>query len=123
MDFEQIIKELSDVRGTLACAVVDYESGMLLDGYSEGSLDLDILAVGNTEIIRSEIKAIDLLHNHGGQNDQIEDVLMTLGQQYHILRPMRSSPGLFLFSVLSRQHANLALARRAMKDADDHYRG
>lgn len=124
MNFDQVIKELSVVRGTLACAIVDYESGLMLEGYnSEGFdlLDLETLAAGNTEIMRSEIKAIRLLHEGDGQDDSIEDMLITLGTQYYLLRPMVSYPGLFLFSVLDKDKSNLALSRRALKEADRHF--
>lgn len=122
MRFEGVINELAQTRGVMACAVVDYDSGMILDGQSPGGIDLDVLAAGNTEIVRSEIKAIDRLYDSGDQEDKIEDILITLGKQYYLLRPMKSSPGLFLFLVLDRNKGNLALSRRAMKDADRHYK-
>lgn len=120
--FDTVIKELTAVRGTLACAVVDYESGMLLDGHSVSDINLDTLSAGNTEIMRSEIKAIKLLSQNEGREDRIEDMLITLGRQYYLLRPMVSYPGLFLFSVLDKSRANLALARRALKEADRHFK-
>ncbi|QRQ83384.1 hypothetical protein JQU52_13005 [Paralysiella testudinis] len=122
MNFEQVIEELVGMRGTLACAIVDYESGMLLDGRSVGTIDLDILSIGNTEIMRAEIKSIALLHEKDGQDDEIEDMLITLGMYYYLLRPMKSYPGLFVFSVLDKSKANLALARRALRDADRHFK-
>lgn len=122
VNFEQVIEELVGMRGTLACAIVDYESGMLLDGRSVGEIDLDILSIGNTEIMRAEIRSIALLHEKDGQHDEIEDMLITLGTRYYLLRPMKSYPGLFVFSVLDKSKANLALARRALKDADRHFK-
>ena len=121
MKFDRVVEELVALRGTLACAVVDYESGMLLDGHSVPSIDLDLLSVGNTEIMRAEIKAIRLLHEKDGRDDSIEDILITLGTQYYLMRPMVSYPGLFLFSVLDKANANLALARRALKEADRNF--
>ena len=121
VNFEQVIEELVGVRGTLACAIVDYESGMLLDGRSVADMDLDILSACNTEIVRAEIKSIALMHEKDGQHDEIEDMLITLGTRYYLLRPMKSYPGLFVFSILDKSNANLALARRALKDADRHF--
>lgn len=125
MRFNNVINELCESKGTLACAVVDYDSGMMLDGKSPAGMNLDILSVGNTEIVRSEVKAIDRLYNSGkgkkDQEDKIQDILITLGKQYYLLRPMVTAPGLFLFLVLDRNQGNLALARRIMKNADRHY--
>ena len=46
-----------------------------------------------------------------GLNDKIEDILVTLGKQYHITSPLRNKEGIFLYGVFDRAHANLALAR------------
>jgi hypothetical protein len=29
--------------------------------------------------------------------DEIEDILITLGRQYHVIRPVSKSPGLFIY--------------------------
>jgi hypothetical protein len=43
--------------------------------------------------------------------------LITLGTQYHLIRPItsRSGKGLFLYLALSKDRANLALARRQLR--------
>lgn len=101
------------IDGAMGAAVVDYTSGMTL-GVEGGSaqLDLEIASASNTEVVRSEMRVVELL----GLNDHIEDILITLTRQYHLLRPI-SGPGgegLFLYLVLNRDRGNLALARRAL---------
>ncbi|WP_037585433.1 hypothetical protein [Stenoxybacter acetivorans] len=121
MRFDGVIEDLAGTKGVLACAVVDYESGMILGGKSPSGIDLDVLAVSNTEIVRSEVKAIARMEAGSATPDSIEDILITMGKIYLLLRPMVSSKGLFLFLVLDKQKANLSLSRHALKEADRNY--
>ena len=102
----ETLSALMGIDGALCAAVVDYNSGMLLGSIGSG-VDLELAAAGNTEVVRAKMKTMKAL----GLNDTIEDILITLGKQYHIIRPMAEKPGVFAYLVLDRGKANLALAR------------
>ncbi|OLU24958.1 hypothetical protein BVH03_18750 [Pseudomonas sp. PA15(2017)] len=104
------LNQLLEVDGALAAAVVDYSSGMLLGSVGQG-IDLDIAAGGNTEVVRAKLKTMKML----GLDENIEDILITLGTQYHLIRPLTSTKELFMYYVLDRSKANLALARRKLQ--------
>ena len=110
----QSLEDLMQIDGAMAAAVVDSNSGMVL-GKAGGGLDLDVAGAGNTEVVRAKLKTMKAL----GLSDKIEDMLISLGKQYHIIRLVPSKPGLFLYFVLDRNKANLALARRALADLDN----
>lgn len=113
MNIETALKEAMAVEGALGVALVDYESGMSLGTLGGGpGLDLELAAAGNTEVVRSKMRTLATLD----MNDVIEDILITLGQQYHLIRPLTSSKGtLFLYLALDRSRSNLALARHGLK--------
>ena len=48
----------------------------------------------------------------------IEDILITLGKQYHIIRPSSRKEGVFIYLVLDKARSNLAMARRKVQDMD-----
>ena len=114
MNYDQAVSQMLNVDGALAAAVVDFSSGMLLAGGGSAAIDLEIAAAGNTEVMRAKMKTMEMLK----LNDEIEDILITLGKQYHLLRPLTKHDGLFLYSVLDRSKANLALARRSLINAE-----
>ena len=110
---KQTLEDLLTIDGALCAAVVDSSSGMML-GSAGAGVDLEVAAAGNTEVVRSKMKTMRAL----GLNDVIEDILITLGKQYHIIRPSARKEGVFLYYVLDKQRANLAMARRKAQDVD-----
>lgn len=116
MNIEAALKEAMSVDGAIGAALVDYESGMTLGIIGGGAeLNLEIAAAGNTEVVRAKVRTLASL----GIQDAVEDILITLTRQYHLIRVLRSSGGgLFLYLALDRQRANLALARHNLKQVE-----
>ncbi|MCP2274998.1 hypothetical protein SAMN04244553_2357 [Nocardia amikacinitolerans] len=112
------LKDMMVIDGAVGAAVVDYNSGMALGMLgSSKNLDLQIAAAGNTEVVRAKLRTMEQL----GLKEEIEDILITLSGQYHIIRPMtgRKSKGLFLYLALDRGRANLALARHHLRGIEE----
>ncbi|MFI2378735.1 hypothetical protein ACH5AO_27315 [Streptomyces sp. NPDC018964] len=109
---------MTGVEGSLGAAVVDYSSGMALGTLGGGKdLDLTVAAAGNTDVIRAKVRTMELL----GLTGQIEDILITLESQYHLIRPVsgRNGSGLFLYLVLDKSRSNLAMARHQLKRVEE----
>ncbi|MFC9395690.1 hypothetical protein ACFTWS_21365 [Streptomyces sp. NPDC057027] len=111
---ETSLKEAATIEGAIGAALVDYTSGMALGTIGGGNgLDLNVAAAANTDVVRAKVRAMELL----GLNEEIEDILITLGSQYHLLRLLkgRGNAGLFLYLALDKSRANLAMARHQLK--------
>ncbi|BAU83725.1 hypothetical protein SLA_2807 [Streptomyces laurentii] len=111
---ETSLKEAAQIEGAIGAALVDYTSGMALGTIGGGKdLDLNVAAAGNTDVVRAKVRAMEML----GLSDEIEDILITLGSQYHLLRLLktRGANGLFLYLALDKGRANLAMARHQLK--------
>ncbi|MEU2355276.1 hypothetical protein ABZ599_20265 [Streptomyces misionensis] len=116
---ETALKEaLTSIEGATGVALVDYTSGMAL-GTMGGSktFDLNVAAAGNTDVIRAKMRTMEML----GLSSEIEDILITLSDQYHLIRLLkgRGGNGLFLYLVLDPARANLAMARHQLRRIEE----
>lgn len=115
MNIETALKDAMTIEGALGVALVDWESGLTLGSLGGGKyLDLEVAAAGNTEVIRAKMRTMSSLN----LNDTIEDILITLSKQYHLIRLIKTgdnTQGLFLYLVLDRPKSNLALARHNLR--------
>ncbi|MEU1460307.1 hypothetical protein ABZ467_06385 [Streptomyces sp. NPDC005727] len=116
---ETALKEaLTSIEGATGVALVDYTSGMAL-GTMGGNktFDLNVAAAGNTDVIRAKMRTMEML----GLKAEIDDILITLTDQYHLIRLLkgRGGNGLFLYLVLEQNRANLAMARHQLKRIEE----
>ena len=113
-EMDVALKDAMQIDGAIGAALVDQTSGMALGTVGGNkSFDLSVAAAANTEVIRAKLRTMELL----GLRETVEDILVTLGSQYHLLRPItgRSGHGLFLYLALNKDRANLALARHKLR--------
>lgn len=104
------LSSLAQIDGFQAAALVDGESGLAM-ATEGGGLDLELAAAGNTEVVNAKRRVANALK----LNDTLEDILITLGKAYHLIRPLERNPNIFLYLVLDRGRANLAMSRHQLR--------
>ena len=109
---DESLTDAMKINGAIGAALVDYTSGMTLGTAGGNGINLDVAAAGNTEVVRAKQAVMEELGIKGG----IEDILITLDKQLHIIRLMDSDrgDGLFLYVALNKDQANLAMARHQL---------
>lgn len=109
------ISELANISGFIAGCLVDGESGLMLAQESSAvKFDIEAAGAANTEVVRAKNEAMQAL----GLEDSIEDILITLGTQMHLIRPLASNPMIFVYVALDRKKANLGMARLSVKNVE-----
>ncbi|MGO2658289.1 hypothetical protein [Mycetocola reblochoni] len=106
---DSVLAELLTIDGATGAAIVDADSGMALGTAGTPPFSLEYAAAGNSEVVKAKLRTMSSL----GINESIEDILITLTGQYHLIRVLGGTGAstLFAYVVLDRSRANLALAR------------
>lgn len=107
----RVVKELPDF---VTVAIVDAASGRILAGqwagHSGGAVEV---AAANAEIVQQTRLSIEALQL--GPEELLEDILITLRQQLHLLRVL-PTPNWLLYLAVRTQDTNLALARAVLRN-------
>jgi hypothetical protein len=109
----QSVQEIiNSLPGLMAVAVVDAQSGMALASHSNSpSLNPETAAAYNTEVVKQKQKAMAALKLTG---EKIEDILMTLSHQLHLIK-LSDDGKKFIYLVVNSRDTNLAIAREVLR--------
>ncbi len=105
---QALLEEALTIDGALGVALVHATSGMAV-GHAGGgrALDMDAAAAGAAEVARAAIGTLQ-------KDDTIQDIMITLGKQYHVIRFLRPGSDMFLCLVLDRERTSLGMARHRL---------
>lgn len=113
-DIDTSLEEIMDISGAVGAAIVDYENGMTLGTIGGRSLDMELAGAGNTEVVRAKKNIIHDLE----LDEEIEDLLISMNSQYHLIRLCDNHENVFIYLVIDRSEGNLGLARRSIDKID-----
>jgi hypothetical protein len=103
---ESFEKVATEIPGFIAAALVDIDSGMTLGMKSlRGDFDLAAASAYNSEMVKQKQKIMRALN----LKTNLEDMLMTLGDQIHLIKLV--SPTTFIYLAADRASTNLAIVR------------
>ena len=109
------LSELKNLAGFIGACLVDSDSGLMLASETSAiKFDLEAAGAANTEVVRAKNAAMKAL----GLDDSIEDILITLGTQIHLIRPLAANPAIFVYVALDRSTSNLGMARLKVKSVE-----
>ena len=99
----------NETPGYIAASLVDLESGMTL-GLKSSRPDFDLAAASayNSEMVKQKLKIMKALN----LRTHLEDMLITLGDQIHVIRLV--GPTTFIYLSVDRSQCNLAIVRNVL---------
>jgi hypothetical protein len=98
-----------DASGFIAASLVDLDSGMTLAVKAVRSdFDLTAASAYNSELVKQKLKIMATL----GIGGTIEDMLITLSDQIHLIKMVSKTT--FLYLAVDRSQSNLAIVRSAV---------
>ncbi|HWB73613.1 MAG TPA: hypothetical protein VG755_01635 [Nannocystaceae bacterium] len=107
---EVLDKIAVDASGFIAASLVDLESGMTLAVKSvRPDFDLTAASAYNSELVKQKMKIMHTLQLTGS----IEDMLITLTEQIHLIKLLNKTT--FLYLAVDRSQSNLAIVRGAVQ--------
>ena len=107
---ETFEKVAADLPGFIAASLVDIESGMTL-GLKSARPDFDLSAASayNSEMVKQKLKIMRALN----LRTNLEDMLLTLGDQIHMIKLIGTST--FIYLAVDRSQSNLAIVRNVLQ--------
>lgn len=118
-NIKESIQHALSIDGTIGAAIGDWGTGFSLGQASLNdnafsSVKLEQAIALNSEVIKAKNRARDGL----GLTSPIEDILITLEDQYHLIRICETAEGVFFYLVMDREKANLGLARIKLRQIE-----
>ena len=106
---DMLEKISSDANGFIAASLVDLDSGMTLAiKATRTEFDLTAASAYNSELVKQKLKIMRTL----GLTGTIEDMLITLTDQIHLIKLV--GPNTFLYLAVDKKQSNIALVRSAV---------
>ena len=110
---ESLDKEM-EIDGAVGVALIDYTSGGCLGARGGQQIDMELAGAAITEVIRSKKRIIDSLE----LDESIDEIIITLGGQYHLIQAFDQHDGIFSYLILDKDRSSLPLARTHLRAID-----
>lgn len=105
LDAERILAEVLTIEGAIGAALVQATTGTIL-GHAAVGRGIDMTQAAKI--------AQDLVQDALRLRDGIEDIMITMDTQYHVMRLLGPGESVFVHLVLDRERASLGMARQQL---------
>ncbi|KRD11657.1 hypothetical protein ASE21_08110 [Flavobacterium sp. Root901] len=101
----------TNVNGFIAVAVTEIETGLSFGNITvDSTFDPELAAAYNLEVVKAKLNAVKAL----GLNQDIEDILITLSNQIHII-DISPNKKFMIYLAADASKANLGMTRAVLR--------
>ena len=101
----------NNVPGFIAVSVTEVATGVCYVSLSEKSdFDPELASAYNLEVVKAKLKAIEAL----GLNSKLQDIIITLSDQLHMI-DVSENGEYFIYLAVDSSSANLGMTRALLK--------
>ncbi|CAC9972356.1 hypothetical protein DBB36_07690 [Flavobacterium sp. WLB] len=101
----------TNVNGFIAVAVTEIETGLSFGNITvDSAFDPELAAAYNLEVVKAKLNAVKAL----GLNQDIEDILITLSNQIHII-DISPNKKFMIYLAADATKANLGMTRAVLR--------
>ncbi|MFD2891970.1 hypothetical protein ACFS5J_08105 [Flavobacterium chuncheonense] len=101
----------NNLSGFVAVAVTEVKTGMsYISNTVDSNFDPELASAYNLEVVKAKLNAIRALN----LNEKIDDILITLSSQIHIIS-LSNNGEYFIYLAVDSNKANLGMARATLR--------
>jgi len=115
---DAVLAPVTTIDGFLLACLIEPATGMILaSAPGQGEISLSVAAAGAADIAY----VLSVLSAKLAANEELDDVIVTFSNHLHLIRPLKRDEGqrALLLVILDRRRANLAMARREVRNFCD----
>lgn len=109
------LEAIVQLEGAVGAALADLDSGITVAAVGGSpDLDVEVAAAANAAFVRAKRAVL----NQVCPEDQLEDIVVLLTTQIHVIRPLPRHVSAFLYVAFERSGTTLALARLGLRELE-----
>ena len=120
LSIEDCLRQVMAIQGALGASLIDYPSGSTIGAAGRGPIGADDpTAKSPAHLVHATVDTAAFATV--GEPGHVEDIVITAGNGYHVVRLLQSGIGgrLVLYLWLDRLHGNLAMTQMSLRNISE----
>lgn len=113
-NYKEILKTISQMDGFIAAALIEATSGIPICTENKENFPLDVGSAYAIDTIKVYKKFLSKLEFE----KKIEEIVITLNDQYHFLKTLKNDTKIIIYLILDKDQSTLGMAKLALQELE-----